>query len=92
VGVTLESADGRSWQDVGRTGLYRSRGHYWLKFHVRDAVFEQQKNNPVTLRAIAYFTLLGDHKSTRIEAQAKSAPVPGLGLCSALVGRQRDWA
>jgi hypothetical protein len=92
VGVTLESADGRRWQDVGRTMLYRSRGHYWLKVHVRDAVFEQQKNNPVTLRTIAYFTLLGDRKSSRLEAQAKSAAVPGLGLCSALVTRQRDWS
>lgn len=91
MGVTVESADGSSWQDVGRTMLYYSRGHYWLKFHVPDGVFMRQKNNPVALRAIAYFTLLGDRKSTRIEAQAES-PVQGLGLCSALVTRQRDWS
>ena len=91
VGVTFESADGSRWQDVGRTMLYYSRGHYWLKFHVPEGVFIRQKNNPVTLRTIAYFTLLGDRKSTRIEAQAES-PVQGLGLCSALVTRQRDWS
>jgi len=92
VGVTMESADGHRWQDVGRTMLYRTKGLYWLKVHVRDAVFEQQKNNPVMLRTITYLTLLGDRKSSRLEAQAKSATVPGLGLCSALVTRQRDWS
>jgi len=92
VGVTMESADGRSWRDVGRTMLYRTKGLYWLKVHVRDAVFEQQKNNPVTLRIVAHLTLLGNRRSSRLEAQAKAAAVPGLGLCSALVTRQRDWS
>jgi hypothetical protein len=88
--VTIERSDGKTWQDAGRARFYQSRDGLWMKIHVGLQVFGKLKKEPVTLHTTAYLTLLGNRRSTQIEAQ-KSTAVPGFGLCSFLVSSQQTW-
>jgi hypothetical protein len=89
--VKIERADGKTWQDAGRARFYQGGDGLWMKIHLGLQVFGKLKNEPVTRHTTAYLTLLGNRRSTRVEAQ-KSAAIPGFGLCSFLVSSRQIWS
>jgi hypothetical protein len=61
--------------------ILRQDDGFWQKMYVDLDDFRRLKEEPVSLRSSVYFTILADQQTTRIVAQEKGTPVPGLGIC-----------
>lgn len=55
-----------------------------LAFQLNRSAFEGMKNQPVTVRASLYLTLLGNPKSTSVPRGKHRTAVPGVGRCTIL--------
>jgi len=75
----IEGPDGKTFQAPG-TIVHEDDG-FWQRIYVDQAVFQQLREERVTLRTSTYLTLLGDRSTTQIESQGKGTEVPGLGIC-----------
>ena len=77
--VEIEGLDGKVSRVPGR--IVQDDDGFWQRIFVEPPIFQKLKAEPVTLRSSAYFTLLGDKSTMRIEPQERATEVPGLGMC-----------
>ena len=77
--VEIDGPDGTASHGTGK--IVRAGDGFWQRMYVDLPVFEHLKEEEITLRTSAYFTLLGDQQETQIQPQERAAEVPGIGLC-----------
>ena len=88
INVEIEGPDGK--RSPAAAAIVQLSDGFWQKIFVPLPVFQQLKQEEITLHTSGYFSLLGDQATTQIEPGERGTEVPGLGRCR-LSQRGDNW-